>query len=89
MSDELTSAQQAIRDKLNKMKKMFDEEEEIEKAEAKLHVGIPRPESSEWDLHRHKIAYHETVKKRERYIKLEEQKKKTGGVRGESPLIAG
>ena len=37
------------------MKQMFLEEEEIDKldANAKQKTGIPRPESSDWDLHKH------------------------------------
>ena len=58
VSEDLTSAQAAIRKKLAEMKQLFDDEDEQEKDDLQNRAkksGIPRPESSEWDLHKHKI----------------------------------
>ena len=43
------------------MKQLFDEEDQASGIDTAIRSGmkgtIPRPESSEWDLHKHKIEY--------------------------------
>ena len=61
VTDNLTSAQVQIRDKLHKMRKLFEDEDD----RVTFGVGgLNRPESSEWDLHNHRLIYEETLLKR-------------------------
>jgi len=61
VSSDLTQAQIAIRDKLAKMGQIFDEEEREARKNGCGESGIMRPDSSEWDLHSHKIRYEEAM----------------------------
>ena len=54
----------AIREKLAAMKQLFDDEEELQEQKRQANGGLQRPESSEWDLHNHKIMYEEAMQKR-------------------------
>ena len=69
----------AIREKLAQMRDLFaDEEDRDEKnGDHGGQKGLPRPESSEWDLHNHKLLYEETMQKREKRIEIEEARKKS------------
>lgn len=64
VSEDLTQAQMAIREKLAAMKQLFDDEEELQEQKRQANGGLQRPESSEWDLHNHKIMYEEAMQKR-------------------------
>ena len=86
VSEDLTQAQMAIREKLAAMKQLFDDEEDAQEQKRQANGGLVRPESSEWDLHNHKIMYEEAMAKREKHLELVEARQKTGGVRGETPL---
>ena len=48
-----------------------------------------RPESSEWDLHNHKIMYEEAMERRQKHIEMEEARKKSQGLKGETPTKTG
>lgn len=76
------------------MKQLFEEEEDIPlrggKDQAGNVHGMPRPESSEWDLHNHRIAYEEALDKRKKHLEAVEQQKETKkGGRLESPSAFG
>ena len=82
-------AQQAVRDKLYQMKQLFDQEEDDQNTDLQTRTkqyGLPQPESSEWDLHKHKLAYEKAMDKRHNQIEVEKEKQRTLGVLGETPL---
>ena len=58
------------------MKRLFDDEDN--NAKDNLHSrtkgGLSRPESSDWDLHNHKLLYEETLEKRKRHMELVEKR---------------
>ena len=68
VSDSLTQTQVTIRAKLHKMRQLFEDEDAKVSANAandgKPTAGLSRPESSEWDLHNHRLIYEETLRKR-------------------------
>ena len=73
VTDSLTQTQVTIREKLNKMRQLFeDEDARMNNAAAAVNdinaknaaAGLARPESSELDLHNHRLVYEETLRKR-------------------------
>jgi len=69
------------------MKKLFDDEDDNVKEKHNSHKqGLSRPESSEWDLHNHKIMYEEALVKRKRHMELVEKRFKSEGLEGEIPI---
>ena len=74
----MTQAQLAIREKLQQMKNLFEDEEEAE-------AGKGAPESA-WDLHDHKIQYDEALKKREEHL---EQLQRRGNARADLEAASG
>lgn len=46
------------------MKQLFEDEDDAKKTDLQNRVkasNMARPESSEWDLHKHKLAYEEVL----------------------------
>ena len=75
MPETLSAAHQGIRDKLDKLRHLFEEEDENQKAADKERGrGMNRPNSSEWDLQGHKIMYQEAMDKRKRHLEQMEKK---------------
>ena len=83
VSEDLTVAQLAIREKLAQMRQLFEDEEERDRD--KEQKGMSRPESSEWDLHNHKLAYEEAMEKRQKHLELIEARQQSKGLTGETP----
>ena len=78
----------AVRAKLAEMKSLFEDEDEAKNhdIQARAKKAMMKPESSEWNLHRHKLEYEEAMEKRQHYIEVEEEKQRTAGLKGETPL---
>ena len=83
VSEALTKAQTDIRERLANMRKLFDDDDEREKEIQ--NKNLARLDSSEWDLHNHKLMYEEAMEKREKHLELIEARKQTKGVKGEHP----
>ena len=51
------------------MKKLFEgEDSQRDAAEVPPRVGLARPDSSEWDLHNHRLMYEEAKQKRQDHL---------------------
>ena len=80
----LADAHQGIRDKLDKLRHLFEEEDENQK-QADKERGVMRNNSSEWDMQGHKIMYQEAMDKRKRHLDHIEKKKQSHGLHGADP----
>ena len=59
------------------MKSLFEEEDDDKNMDIQARAkkaSLAKPESSEWNLHRHKLAYEEAMEKRQHLIEVEEEK---------------
>ena len=84
MPENVQAAHQGIRDKLDKLRHLFEEEDENQKAADKeRYGGMHRPNSSEWDMQGHKIMYQEAMDKRKRHLEHIEKKKQSQGIHGD------
>ena len=87
MPESVAAAHQGIRDKLDKLRHLFEEEDENQKAADKeRYGGMHRPNSSEWDMQGHKIMYQEAMDKRKRHLENIERKKQSQGIHGDQPV---
>lgn len=85
MPESVANAHQDIRDKLDKLRYLFEEEDENQRY-ADKERGVHRPNSSEWDLQGHKIMYQEAMDKRKLHLEQIEKKKQSQGVHGGDPI---
>ena len=73
------------------MRQLFEDEDARMNAAAKDNKkadDLTRPESSEWDLHNHRLVYEETLRKRQQHLDQVEASKKSKAVADGSLKIA-
>lgn len=57
------------------MKQLFEDEDDSKKGGKDQ--ALPRNESSEWDLHNHKLMYEEALEKRKRHLEIVGKRKES------------
>lgn len=82
MPESVQVAHQGIRDKLDKLRLLFEEEDENQKAADMERYGL-QSKSSEWDMQGHRIMYQEAMDKRKRHLENLEKRRESKGVHGD------